>query len=102
MKLHSFIRALAMATAILASLSLSGALPAQKTSAQDKGQKKPTMSKTFVYPKAKKVDQIDDYHGVKVADPYRWLEDPDSADSREWIEAENKLTFGFLNQIPER
>ena len=54
------------------------------------------------YPVAKKVDQIDDYHGVKVPDPYRWLEDPDSADSRAWIEAENKLTFGFLDKIPER
>src|SRR3954451_6911833 len=54
------------------------------------------------YPQAKKVDHVDDYHGVKVADPYRWLEDPDSAESRAWIEAENKLTFGFLDQIPER
>ncbi|HEY8459433.1 MAG TPA: prolyl oligopeptidase family serine peptidase [Blastocatellia bacterium] len=60
------------------------------------------MNKTFVYPTAKKVDQIDDYHGVKVADPYRWLENPDSADSRAWIEAQNKLTFSFLNEIPER
>src|SRR5262245_1000961 len=102
MKLHSSTRALAMAIAILASLSLSGGVSAQKTSTQDKGRNKPTMSKTFVYPPAKKVDQIDDYHGVKVADPYRWLEDPDSADSRAWIEAQNKLTFGFLNQIPER
>src|SRR5262245_35600910 len=54
------------------------------------------------YPVAKKVDQIDDYHGVKVADPYRWLEDPDSADSRAWIEAENILTFAFLDKIPQR
>ncbi|MGE0128703.1 MAG: prolyl oligopeptidase family protein [Blastocatellales bacterium] len=60
------------------------------------------MSKKFSYPPAKKVDQIDDYHGVKVADPYRWLENPDSADSRAWIEAQNKLTFGFLNEISER
>src|SRR5262245_34190914 len=61
-----------------------------------------SMNKPFVYPQAKKVDQVDDYHGVKVADPYRWLEDPDAPDSRAWIEAENKLTFGFLDQIPER
>ena len=54
------------------------------------------------YPVAKKVAQVDDYHGVKVADPYRWLEDPDAADSRAWIEAENKLTFGYLEQIPAR
>jgi len=54
------------------------------------------------YPKAKTVDQVDDYHGTKVADPYRWLEDTDSPDTKAWVEAENKLTFGYLNQIPYR
>src|SRR5580698_82108 len=54
------------------------------------------------YPKAKTVDQVDDYHGTKVADPYRWLEDTDSADTHAWVEAENKLTFGYLDQIPYR
>ncbi len=57
---------------------------------------------TLTYPKAKTVDQTDDYHGVKVADPYRWLEDTDSEDTRAWVEAENKLTFGYLEQIPYR
>ena len=60
------------------------------------------MIKTINYPTARKADQIDDYHGVKVADPYRWLEDLDSAETRAWVEAENKLTFGFLESIPER
>jgi prolyl oligopeptidase len=58
--------------------------------------------KPLVYPKARKCDQVDEYHGVKVPDPYRWLEDPDSAESRAWIEAENRVTFGYLEQIPER
>jgi prolyl oligopeptidase len=56
----------------------------------------------FDYPNANKVEQIDDYHGVKVADPFRWLENPDSPESRTWIEAENKLTDAYLSQIPER
>jgi prolyl oligopeptidase len=56
----------------------------------------------LVYPKAKTVDQVDDYHGVKVADPYRWLEETDSADTHDWVEAENKLTFSYLDQIPFR
>jgi prolyl oligopeptidase len=59
-------------------------------------------SETFKYPRAKKVDQVDDYHGTKVPDPYRWLENPDSPESREWIEAQNKITFNFLGKIPER
>jgi prolyl oligopeptidase len=56
----------------------------------------------LAYPKAKAVEQVDDYHGVKVADPYRWLEDTDSADTHGWVEEENKLTFGYLEQIPYR
>ena len=54
------------------------------------------------YPEARKGKQVDDFHGTKVADPYRWLEDPDSPESRQWIEAENKITFKFLDAIPQR
>ena len=57
---------------------------------------------SLVYPKAKTVDQVDDYHGTKVADPYRWLEDADSADTKAWVEEEDKLTFGYLEKIPYR
>ncbi|PWT92740.1 MAG: S9 family peptidase [Blastocatellia bacterium] len=54
------------------------------------------------YPAARKSEQVDDYHGVKVADPYRWLEDLDSGETRNWVEAENKLTFDYLEGIPAR
>jgi len=60
------------------------------------------MIKPNNYPPARKSDQVDDYHGVKVADPYRWLEDLDSAETRQWVEAENNLTFAYLNAIPQR
>src|SRR5271155_729561 len=54
------------------------------------------------YPKPRRGDQVDDYHGTKVADPYRWLEDTDSAETHAWVEAENKVTFGYLDQLPYR
>ncbi|MDM7921821.1 MAG: prolyl oligopeptidase family serine peptidase [Pyrinomonadaceae bacterium] len=57
---------------------------------------------TLTYPKPKKVDQVDDYHGTKVSDPYRWMEDTGSADTQAWIEQQNKLTASYLNTIPER
>jgi len=54
------------------------------------------------YPKAKKVDQVDDYFGTKVADPYRWMEDTKSADTQTWIEQQNKITDAYLGSIAER
>lgn len=56
----------------------------------------------FDYPQTKRVEQSDDYHGTTVADPYRWLEDDNSAETKAWVEEQNKLTFSYLNQIPER
>ena len=60
------------------------------------------MIKPITYPPARKSEQVDNYHGVMVADPYRWLEDLDSEETSNWVEAQNKLTFGFLGEIPAR
>lgn len=54
------------------------------------------------YPSSFKSDQTDLYHGVPVSDPYRWLEDPHSEETQAWIQAQNQVTFGFLNQLPIR
>ncbi len=56
------------------------------------------------YPATKRVDQVDVYHGVEVADPYRWLEADvrESKDVADWVAAENKVTFAYLRSIPER
>ena len=54
------------------------------------------------YPQTRKVDHTDNYHGTTVADPYRWLEDDNSAETATWVEAQNKVTFAHLNQIPYR
>ena len=56
----------------------------------------------FVYPKPRRSDQVDNYHGTKVADPYRWMEQTESAETTAWIEAENKLTDSYLATIPQR
>jgi prolyl oligopeptidase len=54
------------------------------------------------YPQTRKDNQVDDYQGTKVADPYRWLEDDNSAETAKWVEAENKVTFAYLDKIPYR
>lgn len=54
------------------------------------------------YPETRKGDQVDDYHGTSVADPYRWLEDTDSPETRAWINAQNEITSKFLSSIPQR
>ncbi len=55
-----------------------------------------------LYPKSRQEEQVDVYHGLEVKDPYRWLEDPDSEETEAWVEAQNKLTFGYLDKIGER
>jgi prolyl oligopeptidase len=59
-------------------------------------------AQTYKYPAAMRGDQVDDFHGVKVADPYRWMEQTDSPDMKSWIEAENKITDSYLSAIPQR
>lgn len=54
------------------------------------------------YPYARKVAQVDDYHGIKVSDPYRWLENDTSAETKAWADAQNKLTSRYLSIIPFR
>ncbi len=54
------------------------------------------------YPVTDTVDHVDEYHGVQVKDPYRWLEDDRSDETAEWVKAQNKVTFGYLDKIPSR
>ena len=59
-------------------------------------------SEKLTYPVTAKSDQIDDYFGVKVSDPYRWLENDTAEDVKKWVTEENKVTFGYLEKIPFR
>ncbi len=62
--------------------------------------KKPQEKMSINYPDAKKVDTVDVYFGYKVADPYRWLEDDNSEETKAWVKAENEVTQKYLSQIP--
>jgi prolyl oligopeptidase len=59
-------------------------------------------AQTMKYPDAKKSDVVDQYQGTTIADPYRWLEDTDSAETAAWVAAENRVTQEYLSRIPRR
>ncbi|MEX0982099.1 MAG: prolyl oligopeptidase family serine peptidase [Bacteroidales bacterium] len=61
-----------------------------------------TKKEPLNYPETKKVDHTDNYHGTEVADPYRWLEDDNSEETKEWVKEQNKVTFSYLEKIPFR
>jgi len=54
------------------------------------------------YPETKKVDVVDEYFGTKVEDPYRWLEDDNAPDVKQWVKEQNEVTFNYFGQIPYR
>ncbi|HMP79585.1 MAG TPA: prolyl oligopeptidase family serine peptidase [Pirellulaceae bacterium] len=61
-------------------------------------------AQTFQYPDTRRVEQRDDYFGTIVADPYRWLETDvrESDDVRQWVEAQNEVSFGYIKALPHR
>ncbi|MFC1724305.1 prolyl oligopeptidase family protein [candidate division KSB1 bacterium] len=59
-------------------------------------------SRRWSYPHARKGDIVENFHGTDVADPYRWMEDPEAEETTAWVEAENKITEEFLSDVVER
>lgn len=60
------------------------------------------LAQPLQYPAARHDDVVDDYHGTKIADPFRWLEDDNSDETKAWVKAQNAVTFDYLKSIPER
>jgi len=60
------------------------------------------LAQPLQYPAARHDDVVDDYHGTKIADPFRWLEDDNSEETKAWVKAQNAVTFDYLKSIPER
>lgn len=94
-------RALVPVVVLLAAFSL-GWLAAVITQPRFHASAASPEDRPLVYPKARKADQVDRYHGIDVPDPYRWLEIPDSEETRSWIQAQNSLTFRYLGKISQR
>ncbi|MDQ8167754.1 MAG: prolyl oligopeptidase family serine peptidase [Gemmatimonadota bacterium] len=61
-----------------------------------------TPAPALTYPATRRDVVVDDYHGTPVADPFRWLEDDTSAETAAWVDAQNRVTFGYLGGIPYR
>jgi prolyl oligopeptidase len=84
----------------LAILSVSLSTPLRLAQAQRQGEG--GGNSPITYPETKKVEVVDDYFGTKVADPYRWLENDRAPEVAAWVEAQNKVTFAYLDKIPYR
>jgi prolyl oligopeptidase len=70
-----------------------------------KGEQKqaaPRKGRGLAYPTTRTVDQVDEYHGTKVADPYRWLEDDNAEETQAWVARQNELASGYLSRIRAR
>ncbi|MFT5313318.1 MAG: prolyl oligopeptidase [Paraglaciecola sp.] len=93
--MHNKLMALSFALALA---GCNSEQPTLKTQAENKAVNASPLS----YPKTRQGEVVDDYFSVKVADPYRWLEDDMSEETQAWVKAQNKLTFSYLEDIPFR
>ncbi|GGY56995.1 prolyl endopeptidase [Bacterioplanes sanyensis] len=92
----------ALAWAVSASLAALAPVSLAASGQQQQVQQMTIDSPVIDYPATRQVDVVDEYFGTQVKDPYRWLEDDRSEETAHWVAAQNKVTFGYLEQIPYR
>ncbi len=95
----------ALALSLCASLSAPLTVQAQsqpEPAASSAAPAAPTAAAPLTYPATRKVEQSDNYHGTIVQDPYRWLEDDNSPETKAWVMAQNAVTDRFLQSMPQR
>src|SRR5690348_16056200 len=89
-----------LASSLLCTVALANAVPPMATVGAAQASQRAVAKQD--YPAARRADAVDDYHGVKVPAPYQWMEDIDSPEVAKWVASENRLTFSYLDEIPER
>ncbi|MBB1370096.1 prolyl oligopeptidase family protein [Pseudoalteromonas sp. SR45-4] len=89
-----------LACAVL--VALSGCSEPANTATNKEAKAPMSQANSVNYPVTKKGNVVDNYFGETLADPYRWLEDDMSAETANWVKAQNKVTFSYLEQIPYR
>src|SRR5205085_12630167 len=102
MSLSFSLRSLALVVCVLLLSSPASAAGPRRRRQSPAFAPRPAAPMQLTYPASQKTDHVDDYHGTKIADPYRWLEDLDSDETRKWVEAQNKVTFAWLSHVPAR
>ncbi len=97
------IKKMALSSAVFLALSLAGcSQESSSVSTENNAEKSVVTAVQVSYPETKKGDVVDEYFGTQVADPYRWLEDDMSAETADWVKAQNQTTQAYLNNIPYR
>ena len=92
-----------LAAGVMYGCSASSESAGNRSQHQDGGDShKISLEGDIAYPDTRKVDTVDVYHGTKVADPYRWLEDLDSEATEQWIDKQNRITYPYLEKLPAR
>lgn len=101
-KLPAWFATALAALVVTASLSVSCTRTRSSSSSSSSSPSASVKQPTLAYPATAKDNVVDAYHGTEVPDPYRWLEDDNAATTKEWVKAQNTVTFGYLESIPER